>query len=375
MYYPLVGLEIVFLENALQTENQHLRDQLQELLVEARLNEQKMHRFDQLERCLIGTRSLAELIQILLCDFKTAFEHDAVTLMLIDPEYEIARILEEEKGGAAEMAGLILLESPVVLTNLYGDNLRPFLGAFDAERYSAILDSSSCVSVAFLPLLSQGELIGSLNIGSCKVERFATGSGTDFLERLAAIFAICLENVLNHERLKLMGLTDPLTGVNNRRYFESRCLEEITRAQRHDLPLACMFLDVDKFKRINDTFGHQAGDEVLRNVARLIKVQLRASDVMARYGGEEFIALLPQTAVAQACDIAERIRSTISCYSFRLPAGENIQATISIGVSMLSADSAEKDASMLAGKLIGSADEALYQAKDDGRNRVVCKAD
>ena len=367
----------MLLENALQIENQRLRDQLQTLLAEARLNEQKMHRFDQLERCLIRTRSLAELIQILLCDFKTAFDHDAVTLALIDPKYEIARILEEEKGGDAEMAGLVLLESSIVLINLYGDNLRPFLGAFDAGRHSAILDSSSCgcVSVAFLPLLSQGELIGSLNIGSRKVERFATGSGTDFLERLAAIFAICLENALNHERLKLMGLTDPLTGVNNRRYFESRCLEEITHAQRHGLPLACMFLDVDKFKRINDTFGHQAGDEVLRNVARLIKAQLRAGDVMARYGGEEFVVLLPQAAIPPACDIAERIRAAMSSYSFQSLSGESIQVTISIGVSMLIADSAERDVGTLAEKFIGSADEALHQAKRDGRNRVVCKVD
>jgi uncharacterized protein YigA (DUF484 family) len=255
-------------ENTLQAENQHLRGQLQKILAEARLNEQKMRRFDHLEKCLIRTRSLAELIQILLCNFKNIFDHDAVTLVLIDPEYEVARILEEKKSGMAKTAGLVLQDSSAPLVNLYGDNPRPFLGAFDTGQHGAILDPSfcECVSVAFLPLISQGELIGSLILGSHAAERFAAGSGTDFLERLATIFAICLENVLNHERLKWVGLTDPLTGVNNRRYFESRCIEEITHARRHGLPLACMFLDVDKFKRINDTLGHQSGDKVLQKV-------------------------------------------------------------------------------------------------------------
>lgn len=366
----------MLLENALQIENQRLREQLQALFAEARLNGQKMHRFDQFERRLICTRSLEKLIQMLLCDFKNVFDHDAVTLALIDPEYEITRILEEEKRENVKMTGLILLESSAVLVNLYGDNFRPFLGAFDAGQHSAILNSSSCgcVSVALLPLMSQGELTGGLNIGSHKAERFASGSGTDFLERLSTIFAICLENALNHERLKRIGLTDPLTGVNNRRYFESRCLEEITRAQRYGLPLACMFLDVDKFKRINDTFGHQAGDEVLRSVAKLIKLQLRAGDIMARFGGEEFVVLLPQTAACQACEIAERIRVAMSSYSFQSLFGKDIHVTISIGVSMLTADPAERDIGTLAKKFIGSADEALQQAKRDGRNKVVYKA-
>lgn len=359
--------------NALQTENQRLHCQLQTLLAEARLNEEKMRRFDQLERCLISARSLAGLIQVLLCDFKAIFDHDTITLALVDSEYEIVRILEGEKGDSTKTAGLILLENPTMLANLYCDSFKPFLGAFDAARHGIILDQQPCetVSVAFVPLTRQDELIGSLNLGSCKAERFTTDSGTDFLERLAAIFAICLENTLNHERLKQVGLTDALTGVNNRRYFESRCLEEIALARRHGLPLACMFLDVDKFKRINDTLGHQAGDEVLRNVAELMKLQLRSNDVIARYGGEEFVILLPQTTSRHACYIAERIRGAIAAYSFRPLLEKGISVTISIGVSMLTGDLVERDIGVLAEKLIGSADAALHQAKEDGRNRVV----
>jgi two-component system, cell cycle response regulator len=356
-----------------QIENQYLRRQLQSLLAEARQNEEKMRRFDRLERRLIGTSSLAELIHLLLQEYKSAFDLDAVTLALVDPEYEIARILEGGTKGGAEAEGLILLESPVTLEALYG-TATPFLGAFDVTRHGDLLQSSPCMtaSVALLPLTRQGELIGSLNLGSCEEGRFTGDSGTDFLERLAAIVAICLENALNHERLKLVGLTDPLTGINNRRYFEHRCLEEITYARRHGLPLACMFLDVDKFKRINDTLGHQAGDEVLRRVAALIKSQLRASDILARYGGEEFVVLLPQSAPRVACDIAERIRASVAAQPFQPLPGESVPITISIGVSMLPGESPAKDAAALAGKLIASADEALYRAKESGRNRVVC---
>jgi len=361
------------MDNDPQIENQYLRRQLQSLLAEARHNEEKMRRFDRLERRLIGTRSLAELIRILLQEYKAAFDLDAVTLALSDPEYESARILEAESKGGAETVGLILLESPDILEKLYGATTTPFLGAYNPTQHADLLKSAPCntASVALLPLMRQGELIGSLNLGSCEEGRFTADSGTDFLERLAAIVAICLENALNHERLKLVGLTDPLTGINNRRYFDHRCLEEITHARRHGLPLACMFLDVDKFKRVNDTLGHQAGDEVLRKVAALVRSQLRASDIIARYGGEEFVVLLPQTGSPHAADIAERIRAAIAAQPFQPLPDVTLPITISIGLAMLPGENAEKEAGVLAAKLIASADEALYRAKENGRNRVV----
>ena len=355
------------MENVLQTENQLLRRQLQTLLEEARLNEKKFRRLDQFEKRLIATHSLPELIQVLLRDYKYAYDIDVVTLVLADPEYEITRILEGEMRWNSEAPGLVLLEK------LYDDNPHPYLGAFDAEQQGAIFDPwpSGCLSMALLPLMRQDELIGSLNLGSCDAERFAADSGTDFLERLAAIFSICLENALNHERLKLVGLTDLLTGVNNRRYFETRFDGEISHARRHHQPLACMFLDIDKFKRINDAHGHLAGDEVLRNVASLIKLQLRSNDVIARYGGEEFVVLLPQTALRQAHEIAERIRAAIAAQPLQPLPGESLTVTISIGVAMLPEKLAEGD-SASGQELLSSADAALYQAKESGRNKVVC---
>ncbi|MBS4096345.1 MAG: sensor domain-containing diguanylate cyclase [Sulfuricella sp.] len=364
------------MDHDLQIENQYLRRQLQSLLDEARHNEEKMRRFDRLERRLIGAHTPADLVRIILQDYRVVFELDAVGLLLVDPEYEIARMLDAELKDRSKAASLVFLENSTVLEDFYGSAPLPYLGACHTPRHVDLVGTMpvGIASVAMLPLQRQGEVIGSLNLGSFKADRFSSDSATDFLERLAAIVAISLENTLNHERLKQIGLTDPLTGINNRRYFEHRCLEEINFAQRHDLPLSCMFLDLDKFKRINDSLGHQAGDEVLRHIAAKIKGQLRASDVLARYGGEEFVVLLPQANLRHAAEVAERTRASIESELFEPLPGEAVPLTISIGVAQLPAGPEGGDASLRIRDLIAAADAALYQAKEGGRNRVVCAA-
>jgi len=227
------------------------------------------------------------------------------------------------------------------------------------------------VSVALLPLVHRSKYIGSLNLGSNDPERFTAQSSTDFLERLASLVAVCLAIALATERLKLAGLTDILTGVHNRRYFDSRCLEEVAAARRNGAPLVCLFLDVDHFKRLNDSMGHQAGDQVLSYVAKLIKLQLRGSDVVARYGGEEFVVLLPATSLQFGLDTAERIRRIVEGQSVPVKAHEAAHVTISIGVAMLGRSPQVADTAALAADLIARADKAMYEAKEAGRNRVV----
>lgn len=352
----------------LQAENQRLRNRLEAMLNEARLNQEKMRRFDQLERKVIGAASLAALIDTLLIEYKSLFELDAITLALVDPLYEVGRVL----GDAEHMAaGLQFLDSDVELQSLYAGTGQPQLAGFDEVPAFLFEDApSGLASVALLPLLHHGRFIGSLNLGSRDAQRFVAGSSTDFLERLAALVAVCLDSALVTERLKLAGLTDVLTGVHNRRYFESRCLEEVLAARRNGQPLVCMFIDVDHFKKLNDTLGHQAGDEVLRYVANLVKVQLRGSDVVTRYGGEEFVVLLPATPGLAGLETAERIRRIVSAQSVPARVREAVRVTISIGVAMLLLPE-EGDAAVLAADMIARADKALYEAKESGRNRVV----
>lgn len=357
----------------LASENFSLRQQLEGLLHEARRNEDKMRRFDQLERQLLGAGSLRELVSLLLAEYKHAFGVEYVTLALVDRGMEVARTLEVEFDSEHACSGLTLLPSAETLNALYGKMRRPSLG-FYVSRHQALFNvqPGEIASVALLPLLRKGELIGSLHFGSANPERYVADCGTDFLERLAEIVAICIENTLTQERLKRVGLTDGLTGVQNRRYFEHRFQGEISQARRHKHPLACMFLDVDKFKRINDTYGHQTGDEVLRSVANVIQSQLRVGDTIARYGGEEFVVLLPQTAGHHAREIAERIRATIAGVPLHANSGHEINVTISIGLSMLTTEATMSDNRQLGEQLIAAADKALYQAKHAGRNRIVC---
>lgn len=360
----------------LEDENRILRQRLETLLREARANEEKQRRFDRLEHSLIGARSIIELVRLLLVDYRHAFDIEFVTLTLVDPDLEATRILDTELRDDAALRGLTLVQSPAPLRSLYGTDAqpRPLLGPFDARLHGPLFDPVSLAaigSVALLPLSRHGELIGSLHFGSRNRERYNRGDGTHFLARLASLVGVCLESALNQERLKLAGLTDGLTGVHNRRYFEHRCQIEVAQARRYRHPLACMFLDVDHFKRINDGHGHQAGDAVLRSIGQTIQQQLRSGDTIARYGGEEFVALLPQAGAQHAREIAERIRASIEA---RPVPGlhEPLSVTISIGLAMLGADTASLEQAEQAARLVAAADKALYAAKSAGRNRVVC---
>jgi diguanylate cyclase (GGDEF)-like protein len=356
----------------LYSENQSLRRKLRAFVSQARENEQKARRFQEQELRLISTASLTELVQRILFNYRTAFGIDVVSLVLYDPEYEIQRILEEEGVRPGEMEQLCFVHELDNLDNLFGISTEPRLGPYHIRdhRFLFAEDTTPPKSVALLPLVRYGDLIGCLNLGSERSNRFVEGYATDFLQRLATIVAICLENATNHERLKRVGLTDSLTGVNNRRFFDQRLIEETARAQRTDEPLACLFMDVDHFKSVNDNHGHQVGDQVLRDVAGIIREQLRSSDVLGRYGGEEFSALLVNASSDAAIEIAERIRSLIAQHVFSASDGNTLSLTISIGIATLPA-SIDIDAETLSEDLVERADQAVYQAKSNGRNQVI----
>ena len=159
---------------------------------------------------------------------------------------------------------------------------------------------------------------------------------------------------------------------NNRRYFDQRLSEEVKNVRRTGNPLTCMLLDVDHFKRVNDTYGHQVGDLVLREVAAIIRAQLRGSDVLSRYGGEEFSALLVNTSPEEAEEVAERIRQAIEQRVFDVPEFDPFTITISIGVATLKMPPNTHMNAKSAGQLlIGHSDRVLYDAKATGRNRVI----
>ncbi|MCW8889039.1 MAG: GGDEF domain-containing protein, partial [Sedimenticola sp.] len=220
-----------------------------------------------------------------------------------------------------------------------------------------------------LPMLRRSNLVGLMGLGSQDPNRFTRQHASDFLNRLATISAICLENTANREHLVVAGLTDALTGLHNRRYLDRRLEEEVTRALRYQHPLSCLFIDADHFKRINDTHGHGAGDSVLREIALRVKECLRASDIATRFGGEEFALLLPQTDAHEACTLAERIRQRIQDKAITIHGGESVAVTVSVGVAPMRFE-ASTEVATVSKQLLDESDRALYLAKASGRNRV-----
>jgi diguanylate cyclase (GGDEF)-like protein len=172
-------------------------------------------------------------------------------------------------------------------------------------------------------------------------------------------------NALLMAELSEMARTDGLTGLCNRRYFFEVAERELERARRTRSPLAALMLDLDRFKEVNDTFGHQAGDQVLVAVADVLRAQLRAADASARFGGEELVVLLPDTGLAQAAQAAERLRQEAARITLEGPRGA-VTVTLSAGVAALEAAELHESVDTL----IGRADEALYAAKRAGRNQV-----
>lgn len=172
--------------------------------------------------------------------------------------------------------------------------------------------------------------------------------------------------VFYEEKLATMAKTDCLTGIYNRRYLDQRLQEELDRCRRHGSPLSILLLDIDHFKKINDTYGHLCGDYALRGIATELRRSLRSIDILGRYGGEEFCCILPETPLDQACKLAERCRAEISAAPLCC-IDQQLTVTASIGVAgQLSGDTMDR--------LIKRADDALYQAKHQGRNRVCCLA-
>jgi diguanylate cyclase (GGDEF)-like protein len=187
----------------------------------------------------------------------------------------------------------------------------------------------------------------------------------DLFAYLTGQAAVSIENVDLHETVRVQAVTDELTGLYNLRHFHETLDGEIERSRRFNQPVGLMLLDIDDFKAVNDTYGHQQGDLVLIEVGRVLRALSRDIDEPARYGGEEMAVILPQTDVDGAELLAERMRAALAGIEIdRLDGGGRLRVTASFGVASLPSNARDKDS------LIAEADAALYRAKRSGKNRV-----
>ncbi|MCK4910384.1 MAG: diguanylate cyclase [Thermodesulfovibrionales bacterium] len=274
-------------------------------------------------------------------------------------------------GGYALAYDRALVEEAREVYSLEGTLMEMSVSDHEHKYFSNLLDYSVPVmpvdahvaSALMLPLQYEDEVLGIIVLASEEVDMLRPRQ-VDSLRVISDQAAISLKNALFHADIKARALTDGLTGLCNHKHFKSILAKEVQRYTEGMNPLALLIVDVDHFKRVNDTHGHQAGDEVLRGVAEVIRSTVREHDLPARYGGEEFAVLMAGADQAEALRVAERIRKNMAASSFPARTGP-VQVTVSIGLASCTMEMKGPS------DLVERADQALYQAKAKGRNQTV----
>ena len=352
-------------------EVEELKRRLKEMTAEAANNETILKKTQGRELSLLRADSLAQLLHAMVDGLRESYLLDAISVVLLDPEHEIRHLLLANGERPDEFKHVFFVDSLVGLAPQLTALHKPWLGPFvGADHHLLFPGSTNLKSAALLPLPRKDRATGALCFGSRDPTRFTRHHGTDFLAHLGAVAAVCLENAVNRARLLRAGITDFLTGWHNRRYLQQRLKEELARAQRRGGSIACLMIDIDRFKGINDGYGHLAGDNALKEVAQRVDTQIRTMDTAARFGGDELAILLPEAGAAEAATLAERIREVIAAVPFALTAEIERTLTVSVGVASVSPGRHETDLKAVADRLLADADAALYRAKAMGRNRV-----
>jgi two-component system cell cycle response regulator len=357
---------------SLESENRALKTRLAALTEEVSRNDSLLRKSQARELELLRAGSLPQLFERLILGLKTSYQLEGVTLVLNDPQHEIRHLISGETLACEPLAGVMFVDALTTVAPQLASLERPWLGPYRRVDHELLLPGpgpARAASLALVPLRRHDELDGVLVFMSTDPARFTQELASDFLAHLGLVAAVCVENAVNRARLLRSGFTDFLTGFHNRRYLHARLREELARAQRARQSLACLMIDVDHFKRVNDQYGHLAGDAVLREVAQRIDAEMRISDTGARFGGDEFAMVLSEANVADAEKVAARVLKAVR--SQAIAVGSTTETvTLSIGVAAAKPGPSVRDHKVLAERLIAEADAALYRAKSAGRNRV-----
>ncbi len=325
----------------------------------------RLYTLYNVSKTLATTVEAEKLLEHIVTEVQQSLKIHRITVMLVDKEHDIITIaagvglssearaatfrLQDGLYGWAAMTG----ESSIV-TDPSGDPKFVPTEGLD--------DDASSIIVA--PFKSRGKVIGILTAYKLREEPFDRQS-FEMLTTIATQLALTIDNARLFEETINLAITDGMTSLYNYRHFKECIADEFTRSKRYKRALSLIMVDVDHFKKFNDTYGHQTGDDVLRGVAKILKQSVRSSDIVARYGGEEFVILLPETGKSDAFILAERVRNGIESADLSVDTSSSFDGvTVSLGVSAIEEGTEDFK------ELIKKADSALYQAKENGRNRV-----
>lgn len=299
---------------------------------------------------------LQQLLETMCPLLLQAFTVDHISVFLLDPDGRLILRREHGRLKCRIREGEVFPAQPIVTQSFHNLGQVSVINEMSAEGGSCEKTGSE-LSV---PLVAFGQRLGLLVCSSLKQRAFQPGD-IQSLESVADILAIAIQNAGYVERVRMQANVDGLTGVFNRRYFEAKVQEKMAEADRYLGKMSLLMLDIDRFKSINDEFGHLLGDEVLKQVTSLIAHNLRRIDLLCRYGGEEFAVIAPATTEANAAVLAGKLRSLVEHHEFP---GIPRAITVSIGVAEFPTHGTTRD------DLVRATDSALYAAKQLGRNRV-----
>ena len=332
--------------------------ELSSILERIRENEEIARKFFEIEVSILSILDFQSLFERLLSEIKEKFGIPCVWISLIDKS-EISELIQSLPFSKDLKQRLNLIDRNT-FQRLTDNRITPLLLNGDLHPFHPMLPKGQLNfirSLAVSPISLQREVIGSLNQADFSPLRYRPGMDTELLEQLAVKVSICLSNVMAHERLKWMATRDPLTAVLNRRIMETVLNREFKRAQRYKSPLSLAFIDLDDFKVINDRYGHECGDALLKYVAGQLGAITRDSDVVARYGGDEFVIILPATPVQEASKLLQRLQHHFRDKPMRYKE-KIIAPSISFGIASMADLKAANPESLLR-----EADAMLYEIK------------
>ena len=326
--------------------------ELQQLIENSRINESIANKLFEIETEILACQSSHELLQKLLDLIKQKFNLTSICLLMAEPT-PISYLLNGKLQSNWHQKNSRAIASHVLQS--FHPNNTPFL-CNELSRVKSLLPDAllqGAKSVALTPLRLENKLFASLLFTDADQGRFHPQLGTLHLEQLAVKVSLCLSNALIREQLEYMAHYDRLTGLANRRLMESTINEELIRQRRYGVPFSLLFIDCNKFKQINDTYGHDCGDKVLSYIADQLKLLIRENDHCFRYAGDEFVITLASQGRQEAEAAANRL-----CRFFKdnpMPyQGDKIHVTISCGLS-------ESDGQKNMDELLKAADQHLYR--------------
>ncbi len=327
---------------------------------------------DELAKLFAASRALGEaltedqVIAAVARSSRAVVEHDVVVLATYDPRTREHRVRHAGGTGAEALEGKSFPHNAgIASAAVESRHVLPYRGHFDSKTQfvftrDATLDGHQ--SVLCLPLVVRDHAIGTLTLAAHR--RGAFGDGTrQLLGVLAGHAAVALSNAAAVKRLEELATTDPMTGLLNKRSLEAEFDRRIRSATRFGKSLSVLVLDIDKFKNVNDTYGHSTGDVVIKGLGTVLTGKKRETDAVARFGGEEFVVLCEETDIEGAYFLAERIREELERTVFHTETGP-LNVTCSVGVAEFPRDGDTRET------LFSRADEALYEAKRNGRNQT-----